>query len=920
MRRRKLALATDAARREVKESKGEGGATLTMRELRAQFQDHFTPERPQDSLDDFPLETMRQPGEGQNEIDFEEWYNDLGGGEEAQGMIENHNAWFGEEFYSLSPDTLEGVVSALRVDKSCGVDGGDSAFMKEVYGGKPELVKEVLTKFANKMLAGHASPNALQLWNATRIVMYEKEDKPGEFRPVEIPNSLDRLISKGVQVEHGNKDALGGLQYGGGRRGGIDILAHGLQTVFEEGRDWEDQGIDTSHDMLNLDAKRAYTSVFLSSVREALAKYDPKSVRYFLVKNAGTHRVYSGKGGFVGTSGRMTQGHTLSSRYFAITTRDPLERVNALIRGLHTDAESVPSRWHAAGAFEDDHHLMGRLEKVIGEIHTIQGEYEGIGVKFNPRKSTALTVARRGSERWGRLEELTTPLGITLRSTSVKTLGFSIGEKAHIEEGLRAQLDKYEADMRLKDHFRSEQDQYAVFSHCLSATARASHLARATHPTVGREAFRKLDDAAARTVIEIAGAEEGDIEGATLERAKKMALLPGEFGGAGRGRVGGVRRTTQYVQGLHPTLEHFKGDSPGFLEAVAERRGGGGLETRVLVVEPPEGGPRGPWGGHEVGRVPPSSIKWEEKELLPLDVEGSPTTDRKATLKVLREAARDEDITIITIALEEMRSPANKDFISAASVLSGATSVAAMFLRYVGGPTWSREHIEGQAFAHALRYRLLLPPIIGSPDGVTHNLPPCNCKDCPPFASNQRRPHRALYGKCFQGQQDDRHDRVRDLCARHLSAIGPTKIEQRVADGQSGRRRCDVECWGAVFEGRGVRVMLDVAVTTPTTPARAERAAFHAGLEAAKAERAKFDKYWKKAHPNRQVPPEGTRTGGLVPVALETGGLLGGEAVRWLQKVFKREPELLQAFYRELSFLRARKVGETLWMGAGVPE
>ena len=82
-------------------------------------------------------------------------------------------------------------------------------------------------------------------------------------------------------------------------------------------------------------------------------------------------------------------------------------------------------------------------------------------------------------------------------------------------------------------------------------------------------------------------------------------------------------------------------------------------------------------------------------------------------------------------------------------------------------------------------------------------------------------------------------------------------------------------------------MMLDVAVTTPTTPARAERAAFHAGEEAAKAERAKFDKYWKKAHPNRQVPPEGTRTAGLVPVALETGGLLGGEAVRWLQKVFQ---------------------------------
>ena len=96
------------------------------------------------------------------------------------------------------------------MDKSCGVDGGDNAFIKEVYGGKPELVKEVLTKFANKMLAGHASPNALQLWNATRIVMYEKEDKPGEFRPVEIPNSLDRLISKGVQMRTREQGCTGG--------------------------------------------------------------------------------------------------------------------------------------------------------------------------------------------------------------------------------------------------------------------------------------------------------------------------------------------------------------------------------------------------------------------------------------------------------------------------------------------------------------------------------------------------------------------------------------------------------------------------------------------------------------------------------------------------------------------------------------
>ena len=113
--------------------------------------------------------------------------------------------------------------------------------------------------------------------------------------------------------------------------------------------------------------------------------------------------------------------------------------------------------------------------------------------------------------------------------------------------------------------------------------------------------------------------------------------------------------------------------------------------------------------------------------------------------------------------------------------------------------------------------------------------------------------------------------------------------------------------------------MLDVVITTPSTPTMAEDAAHTAGWAAAKAERLKFDKYWRKANPNRQAPLEGTRVRGLVPVAVETGGRVGGEARRWLRRVFRGEPESLQALYRELSFLRARKVGETLWMGSGVP-
>ena len=925
MRSRKPSAATEAARREERARQGEGGGTLTMGGLRAHFEQHFTPYRPQDQFSDHPLKDMRRPQSGENEIDYEEWFHDLGGGAEATGVIEKHNEWFGKGYYSVTSDTLEGIVNTLPTDKSCGIDGGDNEWIKGVFGGQPKLVKEVLTKFANAVLAGRASPGALQLWNATRLVMFEKEGRPGEFRPIEIPNALDRLISRGVEREHGNQETLGKYQYGGGRKGGIDILSHGLQSVFEEGRDWEQQGADTSHDLLNLDATRAYTTIYMRAVREALAKYDPRSIRYFLVKYANTHRVYNGRGGIVGVSARMTQGHPNSSRYFAITTRDPLERVNARIRDLHPDGASVPNRWHGAGAYEDDTHFIGDLERVLGEVKVIEGEYEGIGVRFNSHKSTALTVTEEGSERWERLKELAEPLGITISSKVVKTLGFQIGEKVHVEKALRAQLDRYKVEMRLKDHFHSEQDQFAVLNYCLSAPARASHLTRATHPSIGDDVFRELDDAAATAVLDIAGVKEGDTDQATLERAKKLALLPGEVGGAGPGRVGGVRRTTRYAQGLHSTLEHFKDDSPGFLATVAERRAGGGLECEVCVVEKPEGEAKGPWGGYEEGGVPHDSIKWEEREMLPVDVEGAPTTDRKATIKALKEANRNEDIAIATRLLEEMRLPANKfNLISAASMLSGATSEAAMFLRYVGGPVWGRDHIEGQAFAHALRYRLLLPPIIGSPDGIAHNAPPCKCLSCarpPPSAppADQYRPHRALYCKGFMAQTNDRHNKARDLFARHLRKIGPTRIEQRVADGMADKRRSDVECYGAIFEGKGSRMMLDVVITTPSTPTMAEDAAHTAGWAAAKAERLKFDKYWRKANPNRQAPLEGTRVRGLVPVAVETGGRVGGEARRWLRRVFRGEPESLQALYRELSFLRARKVGETLWMGSGVP-
>ena len=469
--------------------------------------------------------------------------------------------------------------------------------------------------------------------------------------------------------------------------------------------------------------------------------------------------------------------------------------------------------------------------------------------------------------------------------------------------------------MQLTEDLGSVQDQFALLKYCLNGTVRASHLARAIHPAIGGDAFRSLDDATATTALRIAGIEADDVDETTSTRAKTLALLAGEFGGAGLGRIGGVQRVTQYVRALHNTLGRLEEGESRFLPAVAERRAAGGLEWEVGVVEGPDGGPKGPWGGYEVGRVPPQSVGREERELLPVDVGGSPTTDSKATCAELRTINRQEGIITATRLLDEMRLPANKNLILAASMLSGASSESAIFLQYWGGPEWGAEFIGNDAFMQTLRYRLLLPPIVGRRDGIAPTARKCTKKGCcpplPPSApADARRPHGALTCNRFAAVTDGRHDCYRDLFLRRLRVLGPTRKEERTADGQGGRRRSDVE---AVVKGK--RVMLDVVTTTASTPARCRKAAFTAGWAAAQAEQHKHDKYWNAANPNRQAPLGGKRMKALVPVAMESGGLMGEEARRWLRRAFRGNSESLRALHRELSFLRARKVGEALWLG-----
>ena len=619
----------------------------------------------------------------------------------------------------------------------------------------------------------------------------------------------------------------------------------------------------------------------------------------------------------MGHSAQLTQGHSLSSRFFAFATRATLEKVDAKVRALHPHEDSVPSKLHGAGAYEDDGHVHGEGEKLLELVPWIQGEYKRIGIEFNLGKFHLLTVAKEGSPRLARLKELAKPLGITISPHIAETLGFLTGDRAHVEEALLARLDEVKKEMWLTEDLESVQDQFALLKYTLNGTVRTSHLARTIHPAIGGDAFRSLDDATATTALRIAGIEADDVDETTSTRAKTLALLAGEFGGAGLGRIGGVQRVTQYVRALHNTLQRLKKGGSRFLPAVAERRAAGGLEWEVGVVEGPEGGSKGPWGGYEVGGVPPQSVGREERELLPVDIGGSPTTDSKATRAELRTISRQEGIITATRLLDEMRLPANKNLILAASVLSGASSESAIFLQYCGGPKWGAEFIGNDAFMQALRMRLLLPPLIGSHDGVAPTARKCTKKGCcPPVPlalsapADTRRPHAALTCDRFAALTDARHDCYRDLFWRRLRVLGPTRKEERTADGQGRRRRSDVE---AVVKGK--RWMIDVVTTTASTPARCKQAAFTAGWAAARAEQSKHDKYWDAANPNRQAPLGGKRMKALVPVAMESGGLMGEEAKRWLRRVFKGDSESLRALYRELSFLRARKVGEALWLG-----
>ena len=131
------------------------------------------------------------------------------------------------------------------------------------------------------------------------------------------------------------------------------------------------------------------------------------------------------------------------------------------------------------------------------------------------------------------------------------------------------------------------------------------------------------------------------------------------------------------------------------------------------------------------------------------------------------------------------------------------------------------------------------------------------------------------------------HNHLRDLYAELLPSAGYSVLREQHVPGWDRQRRRRNGQWRTERAVLDLRLeappdapvtYLDVVATHPCAPAHLHGASAESGYAAAQAEAAKHARY----------PPNGTVRGSLVPLAVETYGRLGGEALRFLRKAAGR--------------------------------
>lgn len=649
----------------------------------------------------------------------------------------------------ITRDDVATCLDRLYVGSAAGASGWTNYLLRTLFIGNDEAIAAI-THLFNLILEGQVDISCL---NESRLVFIPK--RSNGYRPLGIGDCWYRLLGRVVLKAIGADVGLHLLpmQLGVGVAGGCEIGARLPQVLTR---------LLPHHCVIALDVSNAFGTLRRLHIARGLAQYAPCLLPFFRRAYGGGSALVSSTGILVGSASTgVKQGDPLGSLLFCVGVHRMLLRIRAELQSIvvHSAVQGEPS---GVISYMDDMTLYAPTSVthlIVSQLPVIFAEY-------------GLTMAAGKSKIYGGGLSVSNVGSIAVVNDGLVCLGTPTSLNVDfVVDHVRNSLEEATAPLSTLRHVKPW-TALSILRFCVNQ--RAGYLARVVgdYAPVVRVLFQTFDEHIDNALFAIMGLVNVSRDNTVINTALQMRSLPLDLGGLGMMRHGGAAGAAACLQSREVLTKHL-------LE----------YYTDVLPQADVD------WGG-------PAPIL-ENAETPHVTLNPTSSTSARAIKHILREVHVKRFETIREGLCEGQEERKAAWLTSQAFKGSGAWLMGnAGFLQ----PPYAFSDVD--EYIVALRMRLLISPFSAGDSGEDNRV--VTCQACEQSIHQNSDFLHLVDCQLMQGYKSQRHKRVADLLAYHLTKVmgplGSVGREPVVV----GTKRADIS-----FTDGITTVLLDVGICSP---------------------------------------------------------------------------------------------------------